>query len=389
MKIAVIGAGPAGIAAALAAHKAGAMFVTLFSREPVLPFARPKLPEAAFSDGDVLPFAYHSKAWYAQNGIELRLDTPVTSLDAEARVIKTLDGEEFYDAYVIAGGANPLKPIIPGLMASPSLFTLWSYDDARRISRNIRRGRRMAVVGGGILGIDTALRAAKAGKEVILMEKGARLMESRLDKDASDFIVKLLESKGVEVRTNTSIISGQQIASKMCLKLEGETKTLDVDMTVLTVGAKANLSLAQSAGIAVDRGICVDETMQTSASNVYAAGDAVQFGLSRHCCEPSAIEQGRIAGYNAVQAVSGGEPVICPTHEFPLRHYGSEIQVHVWGQTTERSINAKVVKMTGGMAGAKKGSSVRLKVVRPDGVVAGVQMVGTDVGFDESLPGNK
>ncbi len=383
MRIAVIGAGPAGIEAALAAHKAGALDVVLFSREPVLPYARPRLPEAAFSEGDVAPFALHPASWYAANGIKLRLDTPVTSLNVDEHVVQTPDGDELFDAIVLAGGANPLKPIIPGIMASPSIYTLWSADDAKKLSRHSRRGRLVAIIGGGILGVEAALAAAKARKSVVLIEKASRLLENRLDKEASAAVQRFLEEKGVTVRTATTLLSASQIASKLCLKLEGEAKTLDVDMVVLTVGAKANLALAQSAGLAVDRGICVDETLQTSAQYVYAAGDCAQFGLGGHNCVPSAIEQGRIAGFNAVAAVTGAEPMMCPVRDFPLRYYGGDLQVHAWGQTTDRCIGGKAVKIT---TGKRVPGSVRVKVVRPDGVVVGVQMVGTDAGFDEMLP---
>ena len=383
MKIAIIGAGPAGIEAALAARQAGAPAVTIFSRENVLPYARPMLPVVAFTNGDVAPYALHPASWYAENGIDLRLDTPVTGLDVESRTIRTLDGEELFDAFVLAGGANPLKPIIPGLMASPSIYTLWSADDARKLNRHIRRGRLVAVIGGGILGVEAALNAARARKKVILLEKAPRLLESRLDKTASDAVRKALEDKGVTVLTGTTVVSAAQIASKLCLRLENAAKTLDVDMVVLTVGVKANLSLAQSAGLAVDRGICVDETLQTSAPNVYAAGDCAQFGIGGHCCVASAVDQGRVAGYNAVAAVNDTEPIFCKIRTYPLHSADPDLPIHAWGQTAERSINAKAVRIP---SNKKTAGATRLKVVRSDGVLVGVQMVGTDVGFDALLP---
>ena len=110
----------------MSARKAGAEAVALFSRESIPPYGRPSLPAVAFSGRDDNPPPLHPVEWYAKNGIELRLDTAVTGIDLENHLLKTLDGEELFDAFVLAGGANPLKPIIPGLMASPSLYTLWS-----------------------------------------------------------------------------------------------------------------------------------------------------------------------------------------------------------------------------------------------------------------------
>ncbi len=383
MRIAVIGAGPAGISAALAARKAGADFVTLFSREPVLPYNRPQLAEIAFKDGDTAAAAANPTEWYGQNGITLRLDTPVTSLDAENRIVQTPDGDEVFDAFVIAGGANPLKPIIPGIMASPSIYTLWSADDARKLFRHTQRGRVIAIIGGGLLGIEAALCAAKAKKEVVLIEKSSRLLSQWLDVDASAAVAKFLESSGVTVKTNLTVASAQQIASKLCLKFNGEAKSLDVDMVVLTVGTKANLSLAQSAGLAVDRGICVDETLQTSEANIFAAGDCAQLqsGMASHSCVEYAVAQGQVAGYNAVAAVNGSEPTFYSHSDAPLHFSSNGLEIHAWGQTSERSINSKITKITT----PKIAGAVRLKVVRPDGVVAGVQMVGTDVGFNESM----
>ncbi|MBR0056745.1 MAG: FAD-dependent oxidoreductase [Kiritimatiellae bacterium] len=382
-RIAVIGAGPAGIEAALSARKAGAEAVALFSREAALPYGRPALPAAAFSGLDIAKAALHPEEWYGRNGIELRLDTPVTGIDLENHLLKTLDGEELFDAFVLAGGANPLKPIIPGLMASPSLYTLWSAEDARKIAAHCRRGRLVAIVGGGLIGVESALRAAKAGKKPILIEKGPRLLRPLLDEPAEKILRRQLADAGVAVMTGASIVGATQIASKLCLKIEGAKATLDVDMVVLAVGSKANLSLAQSAGLSTDKGICVDETLQTSAPDVYAAGDCIQFGTVTRSSVMAAIEQGRIAGRNAAIASDVVEPSIYAMRQYPTRMACEGVTVCAWGQTAEQNAYATLAKVTGGKPPSGSG---RFKVVRQDGIVAGVQMVGTDIGFNELLP---
>lgn len=382
-RIAIIGAGPAGVEAALAAHKAGAESVTLYSRESMLPYARPALPRAAFADGDMSKFTMHPEKWYAENGIDLKLDTPVTGLDTENHLLKTLDGEEFFDAFVLAGGASPLKPVIPGMMASPAVHTLWSADDAKKIFSGLRRGRIVAIVGGGLVGIETALNAAKAGKKVFVLERGQQLLKPILDAEPAALLKKKLAEKGVTVLTETSLASASQVASKLCLKFEGKSDTLDVDMVVLSVGSKANLSLAQSAGLATDRGICVDETLQTSAPDVYAAGDCIQFGALSRFSVMAALEQGRIAGYNATVSSETTEPKIYAPKSYPTRFSCEGISLCAWGQTASQNTYAESVKITSPKAPA---GTMRLKIVRNDGVVIGVQMVGTDIGFAALLP---
>ena len=379
MKVSIIGAGLAGIEAAVAARKAGAQTVTLFSREAALPYMRPRLPEIAFSSGDVSKIAMHPAEWYREHGIILRLDTPVTGIEVgEMLVIKTPDGDEMSDSLVIANGGGALKPVIPGLIASPSVYTLWSADDAKRIFSQIRRIRSIAVLGGGILGVEAALRARKAGLKVHLLERQSRLMPLQFDNASSQVIRETIESFGVNVHTDTSLESANQIGSKLCLKLSGQAKTLDVDIVLLTVGARANIALAQAAGLTCDRGICVDETMQTTCPQIYAAGDCVQYGGQTRNSALAAILQGRVAGYNAVVCTTTGQYKRCPSDEIPLLFKSRDLELHSWGQTAESCVSAEAVRFDDG----KTPGVIKIKVVRSDGVTVGVQMVGTGEGFD-------
>ena len=382
MKIAIIGAGLAGIEAAVAARKAGATAVTVFSRESFLPYMRPRLPEIAFGSGDISKIAIHPEDWYVKNGITLRLDTPVTHIEVgDMLVIKTPDGDEMADALVFANGAGALKPVIPGLIASPAVYTLWSADDARRLNSQIKRIRSIAVLGGGILGVESALRARKAGLKVHLIEKNARLMPLQFDQMASDVIRSTLEGFGVKIHTDTSLESASQVGSKLCLRLAGQEKTLDVDIVLLTVGSRPNTALAQSAGLTCDRGIYVDETLQTTCPQIYAAGDCIQYGLQTRNSALAAIVQGRVAGYNAVVSTATGQFKTCPSDEIPLLFKGRDLELHSWGQTAENCVSAKIKRLDNG----KTPGVIRLKVVRSDGVLAGVQMVGTGEGFDDLI----
>lgn len=380
MKLAIIGAGLAGIEAALAAHKAGAQMITMYSREACLPYMRPRLPEIAFGSGDISKIAIHPEEWYAEHGIILKRDTPVTGVDVgDVLTIKTPDGDEFADSLVIADGAIALKPVIPGLIASSSVYTLSSSDDAKRLSSHIKRVRSIAILGGGIIGVESALRARKAGLKVHLVEKGDRLMPQQFDTEASEVIRATLEGFGVKMHLGTELVSSSECGSKLCLKLTESAKTLDVDIVLLAVGTRPNTALAQATGLTCDRGVRVDETLQTSCPQIYAAGDCVQYGGQTRNSAMSAIIQGRIAGYNSVVATTTGLFKHCPSDEIPLLFKSKDLELHSWGQTAESCVSAKIKRLDDG----KTPGVIRLKVVRSDGMVVGVQMVGTDQGFDD------
>ncbi len=380
MKVAVVGAGQAGIEAAVAARKAGATAVTVYSREACLPYFRSRLPEIAFGSGDVASIAIHPQEWYEQAGLTLRLDTPVTNIEVgDMLLIKTPDGDEMVDSLVFANGAGALKPVIPGLLASSAVYTLWSADDAKRLSSHIRRVRSIAVLGGGVLGVESALRARKAGLKVHLIEKLSRLMPLQLDASPSAAVRAYLEGVGVKVHTDTTLESASQVASKVSLRLVGVEKPLDVDIVLVTVGSRSNTALAQSAGLTCDRGICVDETLQTTCPQIYAAGDCVQYGLQTRNSAAAAVLQGRIAGFNAVISTMSGQFLTCPSDEIPLHMKAYDLEVHTWGQTAESCMGAKIKRLDNG----KKPGIVKLKVVRSDKVVVGAQMVGTSDGFDD------
>ncbi len=382
MKVAIIGAGLAGIEAAAAARKAGATTVTVFSRESFLPYMRPRLPEIAFGSGDVSKIAMHPEEWYAKSGIALRLDTPVTSVEVgDMLLIKTPDGDEMADALVFANGAGALKPVIPGLIASPAVYTLWSADDAKRLNSQIKRVRSIAILGGGILGVESALRARKAGLKVHLVEKQSRLMPLQFDQAASDVIRSTLEGCGVKIHLDTALESASQSGSKVCLRLAGHSRTLDVDIVLLAVGSRPNTALAQAAGLTCDRGIYVDETLQTTCPQIYAAGDCIQYGLQTRNSALGAIVQGRVAGYNAVVSTASGQFKTCPPDEIPLLFKGLGLELHSWGQTAESCVSARIRRLDN----RKTPGVIKLKVVRSDGVLAGVQMVGTGAGFEELI----
>lgn len=384
MRIGIIGAGLAGIEAAVAARKAGMQNAVIYSLEAYLPYMRPRLPEIAFGSGDISKIVMHPKEWYDERDITLRLDTPVTSVDVGERVITTPDGDDMFDAIVFASGSKAARPIIKGADSSHSIYTLWTAFDAVRLHKAASRASSMAIVGGGILGIECALRAAKSGIKVTLIEKAPHIMPLQLDSVAAQAVCANLKDYDITVCEGSAIESAEQIGSKLCIRLEGQKKSIDVDIMLLAIGARSTVALAKTAGLTVDRGICVDETLQTSCPLVYAAGDCVQYGAMTRCSARSAMLQGRVAGINAAAAVKGTPPVLCPSDIPPLHFKSRDLEIHSWGQTAENCMSAEALRLDK----KKNAKSVRLEVKRSDGVRVGLQMVGTDEGFDELVKKN-
>lgn len=380
MKVAVIGAGLAGVEAAIAARKAGAS-VTIFSGEAVAPYLRPRLPDAAFAGIDVAKLALHPEAWYSANGITLKLDTPVTEIDGDGLVVTTIDGSEEFDSMVLACGASPIKPILPGAVASPRVLTLWSASDVARIKSQLKKNMQVVIIGGGILGTEAALRAAAAGMKVTIVEKAKRLMAGQFDEAPSKVILAKLNECKVDVKLGTTVERAEKTAKGLKLFLAGSDETIETGLVLFAIGARPNINLAREAGFAVDRGIVVDETLQTSYPQVYAAGDCVQFGVSVRCSARGAILQGRVAGINAVASARGANPVKCPSDEMPLFFKSPELELHACGQTSEVCLGAKAKRIDNG----RKAGVIKVSVVRPDGAKVGIQMVGTNEGFDAEV----
>lgn len=373
MKIIVIGAGHAGVEAAASARQAGAE-VVLFSNERSLPYFRTRLPSVAFGLLAPEAIALHPSEWYAAQGIDLRLDAAVRAIDPIRRTVCSAAGMEAYDALVLAAGAVPLMPAIEGLTPDLPLHTLWSQADAARLRAQACPGRHLVVVGGGILGLEAALRAREANLEVTIVERMSRLMPLQFGTDGSAVIQSTLESIGVQVLTDACLVAVGRHGEGVRLTLANR-EPLQADLMLLAIGAQPNLALARAAGIETDRGICVDGRLRTSAPLVLAAGDAAQMGTMPRCSVRSATIQGRLAGANAAAAAAGTPLQEHDNHEYPVFFKSRELELYAIGKTVSDMLTESRLD-----DGAQPGRY--RAVVKQGAALVGVQMIGTREGFD-------
>ncbi len=361
---AIIGAGHAGTEAALHLAQAGCA-VTLFSDEDTLPYYRPRLIAVAFGQADPAAIAIHPESWYTERNISLRLNTPVTDFVPGERKV---NGETF-DAVLIANGA---RPICPGLGVCPNelVQTLWNMQEAMELRKTVKPGIRLLVVGGGVLGLETAFRAAEAGCHVTIIELAPALLCGQLGTVGTENLLATLKTNQIELRTGISIETLARNGEVLTAKLS-DGKVQESDIVLCSIGAVPNLSTLAQFGLKTDRGVLVDEHLQTSFPGVYAAGDIAQPPNAKpRCIARYALLQGKLAATN----ILGGNDVWqAPT--LPLFMKTSKAQFYLDGTTLGDGITEERLD-DGSVANVSK------TLFKRDGKAIGVSMVGTRDGFD-------
>lgn len=300
----IIGNGVAGTTAAEAIRQKDQTGSIAIITEEDLPFYfRIRLPE--YLSGDVTEDRLIAKKpqWYSDHTIDLIPQSQVTAVDSNERVVTTNNGKTFsYDRLLIATGSHSFVPPITG-SALPGVFTLRNIADARAIKEHAAKTNRVVVIGGGLLGLETGQALRKLGKEVTVVEFFPRLLPRQLDDEGAARLKKIMETQlGFSFRlgARTKEITGTESASGVVLE-DGET--LPCEMVIISAGVRPNLDLAVSLGLTHDKGIVVNERMETSIEAIYAAGDVAEFGGQPPSgIWPTAMKQGEVAGI----AMAGG-----------------------------------------------------------------------------------
>ena len=272
--IVIVGGGAAGFAAAEMLRRQGYQnAITMLSSDDAPPVDRPNLSKdylAGNAPEDWVPL--RPDDFYKENNIDLRLNTEVGKIDVKGSAVILKDGTSVpYDRLLLATGAEPVRLPIPGADL-PHVHTLRSLADCRAIIKAADGAKRAVVIGASFIGLEVAasLRARKLEVHVVAPEK--RPLERVFGPQMGDFIRKLHEEHGVifHLEDTSEGITAKQVK----LKSGG---MLDADLVVVGVGVRPRIALAEAAGLAIDRGVTVDATLQTSAPNIFAAGDIARW----------------------------------------------------------------------------------------------------------------
>jgi 3-phenylpropionate/trans-cinnamate dioxygenase ferredoxin reductase component len=279
----IAGAGMAGGKAALTLREEGFDgAVVLVGAEPHAPYERPPLSkdhlrgESAFEAALVAP----AEA-YAEQGIELITGTEAVSLESGEQRLGLSDGRALaYDRLLIATGADPRRPPIPGAELE-GVHLLRTVDDSAALRAAIEAGGPLAIVGGGWIGCEVAASARQLGVEVTLVEQAQRPLERVLGPELGDFFADVHRTHGVRLITGAGVAAIEGAGRVERLRLADGT-TADAAAVLIAVGVAPATALAESGGLETDDGVVADELLRTSAPGVFAAGDVASAAHPRY-----------------------------------------------------------------------------------------------------------
>ena len=285
-----------GIARATSAAGGAAAEVHVYGSEPYPYYQRPRLWQYLAGEVSQEELYFRPFEWYASRGIHVHPDTRVTVLDAAEHRIQLADGTwEPYDRLLLATGGRSFVPPFEGVDLQ-GVYALRSLDDALAIKHVADQVSNVAVIGGGLLGLETARALVAPGRRVSVIEIADHLLPRQLDVTGAQVLQSRLEAMGLSIYTGaaTRAINGNHKATGVLLT---SGRTIPAELLIVSTGIRSRVELAREAGLETNRGIVVDERLRTSAPDVYAAGDTAEFQGTVYGIIPAAIEQARaVAG---------------------------------------------------------------------------------------------
>jgi NADPH-dependent 2,4-dienoyl-CoA reductase/sulfur reductase-like enzyme/nitrite reductase/ring-hydroxylating ferredoxin subunit len=319
-KIVIVGGGAAGLAAAdMLRRQDFRGSIVMLSSDAAPPVDRPNLSKdylAGSAPEDWLPLRPDS--FYAEAGIDLRLKSNATSIDTKARDVIIADGGAIpYDRLLLATGAEPVRLPIPGA-DQPHVHVLRTLADSRAIIASIKGARRAIVIGASFIGLEAAAALRARDIEVHVVAPEQRPMERVLGPEMGDFVRALHEEHGVVFHLGDTVAAIE--GKRATLKNGG---VLEADVVVVGVGVRPRLALAEQAGLKIDRGVAVNEFLETSATGIYAVGDIARWP-DPHSQDNIRVEHWVVAqrqGQTAARNMLGQREIFDAVPFFWSQHY--------------------------------------------------------------------
>ncbi|WP_255192504.1 NAD(P)/FAD-dependent oxidoreductase [Natronobeatus ordinarius] len=354
----------------------------LYNRILIKEHAKGKLPEA--------PISIHDEEWYEERDIDLSLNTHVTRVDVDGKVVHTHEGEEIpYDKLLIATGGTPTQLPVPGSDAD-GIHHFWTFQDARGIREAAENSEEAVVIGAGLLGIDFAAVCGAQGVSGKYLMRGDRWWRYALSSEGAEIMHEGMREVGVEPVFDSGVDHFEvDDDGHVTAAVDPNGDRYPCDWAGVAIGLTFNTEFLRDSGIEQDNGIVVDEYMQTNVEDVYAAGDITRFfdvllgEQAQNGSWGSAKEQGRVAGVN--MAADDEAEVFEWVSSYSITHFdfpflsfghptiGDEHAERKYSDTEWRRIAFKDGKVVGGVLIGDLSPQSKLKQLMREGRVVSDQ----------------
>ncbi len=320
-KLVVVGNGMAGARAVeevLARGGADLFDIVMFGDEPYGNYNRIMLSNILAGQQGYDDIYLNSIEWYADNGIRLHAGARVDEIDRYAKVVKAANGvRETYDILLISTGSRPLMPPIPGLhldngTLKPGVYGFRTIDDTNGMIEAATPGQKVAVIGGGLLGLEAARGLQTYGCDVTVVHRGGHLMQQQCDPASGAMLKASMEAMGIKVMLDaaTTEVLGQERVAGLSFQ---DGSSLECGLLVVTAGIRPNSELGVRCGLTVQRAIVVDNHMRSvDDKTVYAVGECAQhrgqvYGLVAPLWEQAKVFADHVTGRNPAAAYHGSK----------------------------------------------------------------------------------
>jgi len=313
-KIGIIGNGVAGTSAIREIRNLDSeVDIDVFSDERHPYYPKPNLMDFVGGFRTLEEVIRYGPDWYEKLNANLHLSTPVTHIDAGIRALSTPTGVfSGYSSLLVAVGSYPFVPPFEGL-DKKNVHVLRTLDDAVDICQAVKGAGREIIVGGGILGVELAVAIKQIGGQPIVVTNVDRLLPIQLDGGASEILIRHLDRMEVETLLGFTCtgMTGEELATGV-KSTAGDI--VEGDLIVVATGVRSNVELARRSNLSIDRGIVVDDFMQTSARGVFAAGDCAEWNGNWFGIIPWALSTARTAARNMIEFGSSRFGGITPSN---------------------------------------------------------------------------
>ncbi|TXL71509.1 NAD(P)/FAD-dependent oxidoreductase [Vineibacter terrae] len=278
--------------------------ITVFGAEPRANYNRILLSTVLSGEKSAADVMDTDAAWFSRRGITFHAGVAITSIDRERRIVHdAAGGQAAYDHLVLATGSDAVQLPLPGKDLD-GVRTFRDLDDVEHLIAATRTRRRAVVIGGGLLGLEAAWGLRQRGLDVTVVHLMGHLMERQLDRTAALYLQRDLERRGIRfaLRADTAAIEGEGRVEAVRLR---DGRRLATDLVVMAVGVRPNVALARAAGLAVRRGVLVDDALATSDTAISAIGECVEhagqvYGLVAPAWAQADVLAARLAGNRKV-----------------------------------------------------------------------------------------